>query len=237
MHSIELYFLLFISYSVFGWVMEVIVKFIQYKRFINRGFLIGPYCPIYGFGALFITLLLNKYIEYPMLLFIVAIIICSILEYMTSLVLEKIYHARWWDYSNKKFNLNGRICVNTMIPFGILGMIMMYVFNPLVFKFYNYLNINTLNIICIIIFSIFLFDLITSLIVLGEIRKDNKALDKDNTEEMRRKVREIILSRGLLHRRLLRAYPNFRYIGIIVKKNINKAKEHKDNIIKKISKK
>ena len=142
MHSIELYFLLFISYSVFGWVMEVIVKFIQYKRFINRGFLIGPYCPIYGFGALFITLLLNKYIEYPMLLFIVAIIICSILEYMTSLVLEKIYHARWWDYSNKKFNLNGRICVNTMIPFGILGMIMMYVFNPLVFKFYNYLNIN-----------------------------------------------------------------------------------------------
>ena len=73
---IELYFLLFISYAFLGWCMEVICKLIQYKRFINRGFLIGPYCPIYGWGALLITILLQKYNNDPLTLFILAMVIC-----------------------------------------------------------------------------------------------------------------------------------------------------------------
>ncbi len=221
--NLKLYFLLFISYSIFGWVIEVILKYDQYKRFINRGFLIGPYCPIYGVGAVCMTLLLSKYINYPVHLFMAAIIICSILEYMTSLILEKIYHARWWDYSTKRFNLNGRICINTMIPFGILGMLMMYVFNPIVIVFYKSINEKIISIICIILLIIFITDLIISIVVLSKIRKDNKVLDKDNTEEMRSKVIEIIKSRGILYRRLLRAYPNF------IKKVV---KNHKDIFIK-----
>lgn len=233
MHSLKLYFLLFISYSILGWIIEVLLMFIQHKKFINRGFFIGPYCPIYGLGAIFIILLLNKFINYPILLFLSAIVICSVLEYMASLILEKIYHARWWDYSDMKFNLNGRICAITMIPFGILGIIMMYVLNPMVIKFYNSLSSKSLNLICIIIFIIFISDLIISFVVLGEIRKDNKVLDKDNTEEMRMKVRKIILKRGLLHRRLLKAFPNFMNIDNIVKK----ANEQKNKIVKKIIKK
>lgn len=98
LHLLEIYFLLFITYAFFGWLMEVICKLIQEKRFINRGFLIGPYCPIYGWGALAITILLKKYLDDPIALFFMSVIICSIIEYLTSYILEKKYNARWWDY-------------------------------------------------------------------------------------------------------------------------------------------
>ena len=77
--------------------MEVICKLIQYKKFVDRGFLIGPYCPIYGVGALLITFFLNKYVQDPVVLFVMAVVVCGILEYLTSYFMEKIYHARWWD--------------------------------------------------------------------------------------------------------------------------------------------
>ena len=120
--DIKIYFLLFIIYAIIGWCMEVICKLIQYKKFVDRGFLIGPYCPIYGVGALLITLFLNKYTQDPVVLFVMAVVVCGVLEYLTSYFMEKIYHARWWDYSSKKFNINGRICLSNLIAFGILGM-------------------------------------------------------------------------------------------------------------------
>lgn len=127
--DLKVYFLLFIIYAVIGWCMEVICKLIQYKKFVDRGFLIGPYCPIYGVGALLITFFLNKYVQDPVVLFVMAIVVCGILEYLTSYFMEKIYHARWWDYSRKKFNINGRICLSNLIAFGILGMFIMYISN------------------------------------------------------------------------------------------------------------
>ena len=129
-NDVEVYVLLFFTYAIIGWVMEVTVKYIQYKRFINRGFLIGPYLPIYGAGGILITLFLKRYLNDPIALFVFGMIICTILEYITSFVMEKLFHARWWDYSNKKFNINGRVCLGTMIPFGLLGLLIMYVLNP-----------------------------------------------------------------------------------------------------------
>lgn len=103
--DLKVYFLLFIIYAVIGWCMEVICKLIQYKKFVDRGFLIGPYCPIYGVGALLITFFLNKYVQDPVVLFVMAVVVCGILEYLTSYFMEKIYHARWWDYSSKNLIL------------------------------------------------------------------------------------------------------------------------------------
>ena len=223
---IELYFLLFISYAFLGWCMEVICKLIQYKRFINRGFLIGPYCPIYGWGALLITILLQKYNNDPLTLFILAMVICSILEYVTSYFMEKIFKARWWDYSTKKFNLNGRICLNTMIPFGLLGLLMIYVINPFLFNLYGSFNKEVLYTITIIIATI-------SLVILTSVREDNKLLEKDNTEEMSKKVIERIKSHNILSRRLLAAFPDFKHIGVVIKE---KTKKTKDIINKHISK-
>lgn len=226
LHTIEIYFLLFMIYAFLGWVMEVCCKFIQYNRFINRGFLIGPYCPIYGCGALLITLLLQKYSNDIVVLFILGMVICSILEYFTSYVMEKIFHARWWDYSTKKFNINGRICLDTMIPFGILGVLIVYFINPRLYNLFNEFNGVTLNIICIVILSIFLLDIFLSTIILISVRRENKVLDKDNTEKMAKKVRDKIRSIGWTHNRLLTAFPNVKHIGVVLKKQKGKLIEN-----------
>lgn len=89
LHTIEIYFLLFLTYAFLGWCMEVTCKLIQFKRFINRGFLVGPYCPIYGWGALAITLLLQRYTNDIIVLFVMAVIVCSFIEYFTSYFRKK----------------------------------------------------------------------------------------------------------------------------------------------------
>lgn len=221
----SLYFLLFLTYAVIGWCMEVTVKKIQFGRFINRGFLIGPYCPIYGVGAVLITLLLKKYLSDPPALFVMGMVICSILEYSTSWIMEKLFHARWWDYSTKKFNLNGRICLDTMIPFGLLGLTIMYGLNPLFFRLYARLTGAAREIVCMVLFAGFAADVGVSVTILSHIRHDNKVLDKDNTEEMAAKVRAAIAARGWAHRRLLDAFPGVKHIGEVLKENAEEARE------------
>ena len=191
LHTIEIYFLLFISYAFLGWCMEVTCKFIQYKKFINRGFLIGPYCPIYGWGALAITILLKRYMEDPLVLFVMSTLICSIIEYLTSYFMEKKYHARWWDYSNKKFNINGRICLETLIPFGILGVAIMYGTNPILFKLYNQIPQLVINILTVILFIGFIVDNIISSNIISSINVEENKLIKDNTEEITEKIKQV----------------------------------------------
>jgi len=108
--------MLFFIYAILGWIIETTLVSIEKKKFVNRGFLIGPYCPIYGFGGLAITILLKNYTKDPIVLFLMAVIICACLEYFTSYIMEKLFKARWWDYSKKKYNINGRICLETIIP-------------------------------------------------------------------------------------------------------------------------
>ena len=111
----------FFLFAVAGWCMEVTLKFIQFHRFINRGFLIGPYCPIYGWGAVIVTLsvggLLGQEGSYAEV-FLAGLVICGALEYFTSWYMEKMFHARWWDYSQKPMNLHGRIWMGNLLLFG-----------------------------------------------------------------------------------------------------------------------
>ena len=132
MEVICTYFLYFIIYAFLGWSMEVICKLIEKHRFINRGFLVGPICPIYGYGVLLIVLLIGSTKGDLLAVFLKSILVCSILEYLTSYFMEKIFNARWWDYSRRKFNLNGRICLETMLPFGILGVFVIYILHPFI---------------------------------------------------------------------------------------------------------
>ena len=150
------YFILFMIYSFMGWCMEVLTVLIPKKKFVNRGFLIGPYCPIYGYGCLLIIILLKNNLDDPLALFLKAIVICSLLEYFTSFFMEKLFNARWWDYSNKKFNINGRICLETMLPFGILACLVMYVLNPFFESKINLLPDLAVLIIAGILFAIYL---------------------------------------------------------------------------------
>ena len=135
--QIENYIALFFIYSFLGWLMESVSDTIRKKKFVNRGFLIGPYCPIYGAGVLLITILLRKYNNDVWITFLMSLLICGTLEYLTSYVMEKLFNARWWDYSQRKFNINGRICLETLIPFGIAGTFIIYIANPFFLKFIN----------------------------------------------------------------------------------------------------
>ena len=220
----ELFFLMLFAYAVLGWCMEVTCKLIQFHRFINRGFLIGPYCPIYGVGGVAITLLLDRYKADPAALFIMGMVICSVLEYFTSWIMEKLFHARWWDYSTKRFNLNGRICLNTMVPFGLLGVAIMDGINPVFYRIMGRLSPMAEHILCGVLAAGFLFDLAVSTTILSSVRQDNKVLDKDNTEEMTAKVRAVIASRGWAHRRLLDAFPQVKHIGAVLKENMAELK-------------
>ena len=239
-YDVRVYFLLFIIFSVLGWIMEVTCKLIQYKRFINRGFLIGPYCPIYGCGGILITLLLNRYISDPFVLFVMAILLCGTLEYLTSWFMEKAFKARWWDYSQRKFNLNGRVCLGTIIPFGILGLFISYISNPfLLGKIYQIPEI-WLNIISGTILVIFIIDNIVSGIVVRFLKKTEVSVSKkeDNTEEITKQVREILGQKSALHRRLMNAYPKLQSVKIKIKEKQEKikkqAKEQTEEIATKV---
>ncbi len=210
-YSISVYFLYFIILAICGWFMEVTLQIIQKHKFADRGFLIGPYCPIYGCGGLLITLFLSGLHDHPVALFSMAILISGILEYATSYIMEKIFHARWWDYSENKYNINGRICLETIIPFGILGVLLIYMINPLILGNLAKLPENVINIIAICVAIIFAVDNIISFKVIYNVRSTTKKFDKENpkddTEEISKKVKEFLSGKSILNRRLINAFP------------------------------
>lgn len=211
------YFLYFIIYSFIGWLMEVVLKSKDEHKFVNRGFLIGPICPIYGFGVLLIILLVGNSKSDLLAVFLKSILVCSVLEYFTSYFMEKLFHARWWDYSKNKYNINGRICLETMLPFGILSTIVIYVVHPLVIKFVSLFS-NTLLIILTILFGIlFILDNIVSFNVMFNIKKEFHKIKKDNTDYIKGKVSKWLEENTYLYKRIRYAFPNFKIKNIIKK--------------------
>ena len=232
--ALQSFFITFISYAFIGWLFEVIIIFIEFRKLVNRGFLIGPYLPIYGFGAQFITILLQKYSNDIIVLFVFSMLICSILEYFTSYIMEKVFRARWWDYSDRKFNINGRICLRNMIAFGVLGVIIIKFINPLINNFYNSFNKNILNIIFLLILLVYISDFIISTIILISVRKENKKYNGDSTEKMSKEVYNRIKELGWAYRRLLNAFPNvYQIIDNSRQKALNYIKKKTKKYIKK----
>lgn len=232
------YILLFIIYSMIGWLMEVVVGLINRHKFVNRGFLIGPYCPVYGFGGMFITIFLTKYKDDVFVFFVMTLFICTVLEYFTSYMMEKLFHARWWDYSNKKFHINGRVCIDAMFGFGIVGVVVMYLLNPLLMKWIAMAPNILIKIISITLATIFVIDCIVSLKVMSNLKNVNFA-KRDNTEEITKKVKEALTSKNFFTKRLVDAFPNFEILKQKTKETINKTKKEfkkKQKEIKKLKK-
>ena len=193
--------------------MEVTQGYVRHKKFVNRGFLIGPYCPIYGYGAISMTLLLKGYANDPIVLFVMAIVICSILEYTTSFVMEKLFKIRWWDYSNRKFNINGRICLETMIPFGILGCLMIYFVNPFMFAIIDMIPSNLINIIAVILFIIYLMDNAISITIISNLKDITLDVKGDSTEKVTKEVRKRVLAgQQTLYKRIVKAFSSFKVV-------------------------
>lgn len=208
MYDLKIYFLLFIIYSVVGWIIEMIDVAILNKKIVNRGFLIGPYCPVYGVGALLMLIFLNKYVYDPFILFCMSFLICGILEYLTSYIMEKLFKARWWDYSSNKFNLNGRICLGNLVLFGLGGIILFYIANPFVMKILMSISEPVLNVITLILLFLFIADFCVSFKIIFEFKNIASTVRKDSTEEIKKRVKAVIESKSALYRRLTKSFPD-----------------------------
>lgn len=220
--------IIFWIFSVLGWLLEELAFLIEDKKLVNRGFLIGPYCPIYGTGSI-VIILLTQNINNPISIFIVSLISCSIIEYITSYLLEKIFNIRLWDYSNKILNIKGRICLRNILAFGILGVIVSYIIYPYLINILESLTIKTNIILFLVISVITIIDITLSFNIMSKLQitiKDNikKHINTDNTDEIKKLMHNIIKQNYLLKRII----QNIEY-----EKYIYKIKENIKKIIKR----
>ncbi len=212
------YFLIFFLYSVLGWIAETIYTSIKEKRFVNRGFLVGPYCPIYGYGAILMILYLTQYKDNIITVFLLSVFICCFLEYITSYIMEKIFKARWWDYSDKLFNLNGRICGENALLFGIGGLSIIYIVNPIINNIIKFINPTITVILSIIFFTIYITDTILSFNIINKLKNNLNIIDinTDATQELKGLVSQVMSANietnkariNIFQRRIIKAFPN-----------------------------
>ena len=206
--------LLFFAYSFIGWSIEVILKFIQYHRFINRGFFTGPICPIYGTGAVLITItieILTPYESAYGTTFLISFLLCGLVEYFTSWFMEKRFHARWWDYSSKPMNLHGRVWIGNLILFGIGGVAIIHLVNPFLYSVISGISATAKEILSIALLGIFAVDYVMTHFILKLVRIGVEKSEADNTEEINREIRLLLSDRSVFHRRFAEAYPEVIY--------------------------
>lgn len=172
MDNLIKYVLLFFFYSAGGWLLESIYCSIGEKRLINRGFLTGPLCPIYGTAALVMTILIyNPFKDRPLIIFLLGIVLCDIVEYITSYIMEKLFSARWWDYTYEFLNIGGRICLKHTLYWGIISVAFVRVLHPAVENLYARINGDYLIYILIAVLAVFTLDLINAVRKALDIRK------------------------------------------------------------------
>lgn len=227
MYDFCVIFFLFFFFSVIGYIVEIIYCSIESKKLIlNRGFLIGPYLPIYGFASVLMSTMLNKYKNDILAVFVLGAVIATVVEYLTSLIMEKIFKTRWWDYTEEAYNINGRVCLKNSFLFGIGAVFIVYIVDKYYLKLIYKVDSVVFMIITIILMIIFVTDVIVSNLVVFKIRKNSILAKFDMTSEVKEKVR-IELSKNLvLTKRLLASFPGvFENIGDIIKKIDKKRKK------------
>ena len=180
----------FIIYSFFGWVMESILKTYLQKKPDNSGFLYGPFCPIYGFGAIFMLLFLQGYKKNPILLFIIAFFTMSLWEYMVGWLLEKIFHTKYWDYTENKFNIKGRVCLLNSLFWGFLGVIFICYIHPFLAGKIDFISNNILMFNVIMVSLAIVVDTIVSAVKVSNIKGKLEKL-KEITEMIKEKIEEL----------------------------------------------
>ena len=201
-------FLLFFYFSFFGYIVETTyVSLGTGKLNLNRGFCVGPYIPIYGIGSLLIVYFISPYVGNPFLVFVLSFIVCSFVEYIISYLAELFLKARLWNYKDRKFNVNGRICLQNSIYFGIGGIFVVYVLNPLFNKLLDLYSEKFLIICSIIWIVVFVIDLGLSIFVAIKFSKKVARL-KDSTIfiNKKRKMMSTKFEKNFIGR-LLKGFP------------------------------
>ncbi len=141
--------LLFFAFAFLGWIWEVLLFLFQTGSFVNRGALHGPWLPIYGAGGIAMLVLLKKVRKNPFVYFIFAMIVSGIIEYFTSVYLEIVHHMAWWDYTGFFLNINGRVCLEGLMLFGICGVAVTYVLAPVIANVLDKIDKNIKMFLCV----------------------------------------------------------------------------------------
>ena len=196
MHELMYLIAYFFVYSFIGWCLESTYKTILQKKIVNSGFLIGPFCPIYGFGALIMYLSLRNLTDNIFILFLFGLIVLSIFEYFVGVFLEVVFKTKYWDYSKNKFNIHVRVCLKNSIYWGILGIIFMKMIHPKVEKIVNVIPVIYLTVAIVALMAIMFADTIVTIIKLVNI---NNRLKKwsEVTENIRSRIDAINLRNAI----------------------------------------
>ena len=210
-------FMIFLIYSFVGYICEVICSSIWQKKLVNRGFFCGPWLPIYGVGSIFVLYTLLRFKNDPVMVFILGALITSALEYFTSFILEKIFHNKWWDYEDHKCNINGRICLQNTLLFGLGSLIIIYITDPLVIKFLKNMPYKLIIIISSVTFLVFLIDCIYSFVVAYNLRNRIIICEELKREKLakipgmlEKLIKERVENFKTYPKRLLEAFPDLK---------------------------
>lgn len=236
----------FLIYSFFGWILESVFKTILYKKPINSGFLYGPFCPIYGVGALIMFVTLTRFKNNYVFLFLFGFIVLSIWEYIVGWLLEKTFKTKYWDYSNNKFNIHGRVCLMNSMFWGILAVIFTMIIHPNIQHLVNLIDKNVLVYINVILFTCMVIDFMITIVnnynisinfaTLNDLSKKIKVeMSKESekiqnvVEDLKHKQQEVKQKLEKQTARLRRAFPTMK------SENITKFLNEKIEAIRKNS--
>lgn len=169
--------MVFVVYAFIGWVVEVIYATLRFRKFVNRGFLNGPYCPVYGFSVIVVLGFLLPIKDNLLLFFIGSVILTTIVEFIAGLILEKSFNEKWWDYSAEKFNIKGYICLKASIVWGLACVVAAYFLHPLVDSVINLMSHNLLVGLSTFTIAIVVIDTIISVYSLLKVKQKVQLLD------------------------------------------------------------
>lgn len=178
---VELLFFFFF-YCFCGWIIECTYVSVLTKKITNRGFMIGPFIPIYGFGAMTLLLACTPVKKYPVLVFIVGMVAASVLEYFTGALMEAIFKVRYWDYSERKFNINGHVCLLNSTYWGGIALLQIYFFHKPVEALVKHMRYKELNLCVMCLAMYFMVDLTLSFKAAFDIRNAIVKLEKYKNE-------------------------------------------------------
>ncbi|MBN1363409.1 MAG: hypothetical protein JW976_01255 [Syntrophaceae bacterium] len=207
--------LLFAVYSFMGWIIEVVYRSISHREFINAGFLHGPFVPLYGFGAIFIIFLESTINHWPLPVKIITYgFILTLIEYFTGLILEKIFKLKLWDYSDNKFNFQGRICLLFSICWTIMAIIFVTLIHPAFLSYFQSLQTSFIYILAVTFLFYIITDLVFSIISITSFREKIAYLYSEYLNLSNAEIEKIFNS----FKRLRTAFP---HLSHYIDKNIN----------------
>lgn len=199
---------LYMIYSFIGWCGEVVVAAVKRHRFVNRGAVSGPFCPIYGLGAAVVAVFFPELKGNPLFLFLGGMVVNTFVEYVTGRIMEMSLHKKWWDYSDQKFNLGGYVCLKTSVLWGICTVLMIYVLNPVFTGLVGLIPKLWGEIILWVLFGLLIVDFIGTVIAVWGLKKKNGRIYQIREGLGRTsKLLENTMTRRL-QARMIKAYPN-----------------------------